>query len=114
MSFSNLLIIRCPGSDLNRYSHCCEQDFKSCVSTNSTTRAKRAEKQMKGKLHCDICSQKKTSTEGGFFGAEDEIRTRDPNLGKVVLYQLSYFRICCFEERVAKISAGTIATKKFL
>ena len=28
-----------------------------------------------------------------FFGAEDEARTRDPNLGKVVLYQLSYFRI---------------------
>ena len=25
--------------------------------------------------------------------AEDGIRTRDPNLGKVVLYQLSYFRI---------------------
>ena len=24
-------------------------------------------------------------------GAEDEARTRDPNLGKVVLYQLSYF-----------------------
>jgi hypothetical protein len=30
---------------------------------------------------------------GGFFGAEDEIRTRDLNLGKVALYQLSYFRI---------------------
>ena len=28
-----------------------------------------------------------------FFGAENETRTRDPNLGKVVLYQLSYFRI---------------------
>ena len=27
-------------------------------------------------------------------GAENETRTRDPNLGKVVLYQLSYFRIC--------------------
>ena len=27
------------------------------------------------------------------LGAEDEARTRDPNLGKVVLYQLSYFRI---------------------
>ena len=27
------------------------------------------------------------------FGAKDEIRTRDPDLGKVVLYQLSYFRI---------------------
>ena len=26
------------------------------------------------------------------FRAEDETRTRDPDLGKVVLYQLSYFR----------------------
>ena len=25
--------------------------------------------------------------------AEDGTRTRDPNLGKVMLYQLSYFRI---------------------
>ena len=28
--------------------------------------------------------------------AENEARTRDPNLGKVVLYQLSYFRIGCY------------------
>jgi len=28
-----------------------------------------------------------------FVGAEDAIRTRDPDLGKVVLYQLSYFRL---------------------
>ena len=27
------------------------------------------------------------------FGAENETRTRDPDLGKVVLYQLSYFRL---------------------
>ncbi len=27
------------------------------------------------------------------YGAGDGIRTRDPNLGKVVLYQLSYTRI---------------------
>ncbi len=27
------------------------------------------------------------------FGAGDGIRTRDPDLGKVVLYQLSYTRI---------------------
>ena len=27
-----------------------------------------------------------------FDGAGDGIRTRDPNLGKVVLYQLSYSR----------------------
>ncbi len=31
--------------------------------------------------------------EAFFIGAKDEIRTRDPNLGKVVLYQLSYFRV---------------------
>jgi hypothetical protein len=29
----------CPGTDLNRYDRCGSQDFKSCVSTNSTTRA---------------------------------------------------------------------------
>ena len=38
------------------------------------------------------------SIEGGappsidMLGAGNEIRTRDPNLGKVVLYQLSYSR----------------------
>ncbi len=26
--------------------------------------------------------------------AKNGTRTRDPNLGKVVLYQLSYFRVC--------------------
>jgi hypothetical protein len=29
----------CPGTELNRYGPCGPQDFKSCVSTNSTTRA---------------------------------------------------------------------------
>jgi hypothetical protein len=28
-----------------------------------------------------------------FVGAENEIRTRDPQLGKLMLYQLSYFRV---------------------
>ena len=37
---------------------------------------------------------KKDSLKLSFsFWAENETRTRDPNLGKVVLYQLSYFRI---------------------
>jgi hypothetical protein len=27
------------------------------------------------------------------YGADDGIRTRDPNLGKVVLYQLSHVRM---------------------
>jgi hypothetical protein len=29
---------------------------------------------------------------GGFHRADDEIRTRDPHLGKVMLYQLSHIR----------------------
>jgi hypothetical protein len=29
----------CPGTELNRYGHCWPQDFKSCVSTKSTTGA---------------------------------------------------------------------------
>ena len=36
------------------------------------------------------------------LGAENETRTRDPNLGKVVLYQLSYFRIMLKVLRGAK------------
>ena len=28
------------------------------------------------------------------FGAEDRARTGHPDLGKVVLYQMSYFRVC--------------------
>ena len=32
------------------------------------------------------------AAENGGFGAEDGTRTRDPHLGKVMLYQLSHFR----------------------
>jgi hypothetical protein len=37
------------------------------------------------------------------FWAIDRIRTCDPDLGKVVLYQLSYYRICDY-------SLGSFAT----
>ena len=30
---------KCPGTELNRYDRCGSQDFKSCVSTSSTTGA---------------------------------------------------------------------------
>ena len=33
-----------------------------------------------------------------FYRAENGTRTRDPNLGKVVLYQLSYFRLYNFKK----------------
>ena len=32
-------------------------------------------------------------TGNNSIGAEDEVRTRDPQLGRLMLYQLSYFRL---------------------
>ena len=37
-------------------------------------------------------TKKDSHLKGDCLGAENETRTRDPDLGKVVLYQLSYFR----------------------
>ena len=56
---------------MNPHRHCCPLDFKSSVSTDSTIRA----------FMMDIKR------------AKNGVRTRDLNLGKVALYQLSYFRI---------------------
>ena len=36
--------------------------------------------------------------------AENGTRTRDLNLGKVALYQLSYFRMACFAIASAKVN----------
>ena len=62
------------------------RDFKSLVSTDSTIRASFQRR------------------------AENETRTRDPNLGKVMLYQLSYFRIF---STGAKISSLLVSAKSF-
>ena len=35
----------------------------------------------------------RTATTWTFSGADDGIRTRDPHLGKVMLYQLSHVRL---------------------
>ena len=61
----------CRERDSNPHGHFWPRDFKSLVSTNSTIAA------------CGFT----------IYGAENGTRTRDPDLGKVVLYQLSYFRI---------------------
>ena len=37
-------------------------------------------------------NQQMLDSHSFFLRAENEARTRDPNLGKVMLYQLSYFR----------------------
>ncbi len=39
-----------------------------------------------------MTSLERNTISDDLSGAENETRTRDPNLGKVVLYQLSYFR----------------------
>ena len=41
-----------------------------------------------------------------FFGAKDEVRTRDLNLGKVALYQLSYFRLLFVDANIVEFSAS--------
>gem|GEM_PF-6895923 len=40
-------------------------------------------------------SLKKSLKKEAFKRAENGIRTRDPQLGKLMLYQLSYFRTGC-------------------
>ena len=67
---SNLLrILKVLGAGLEPARPLWPLDFKSNVSTNSTIRAN--------------------------YRAKDGIWTRDPHLGKVMLYQLSYFRRVC-------------------
>ena len=52
---------------------------------------------------------KKAPEKSEAFGAEDEARTRDPNLGKVMLYQLSYFRNKCKTlERKTRLELATL------
>ncbi|GEM_PF-439235 len=67
---AGLWMLVCRERDSNPHGHHWPRDFKSLVSTNSTIAA-------------SVC----------FSGAENGTRTRDPDLGKVVLYQLSYFRM---------------------
>ena len=95
-------IIWYPGRDLNPHGHYCPKDFKSFVSTNSTTwafnfRGYHPDSYRDHHLGIQFKRTKKglklVSRSNPFYGAGDGIRTRDPNLGKVVLYQLSYSRI---------------------
>ena len=46
----------------------------------------------RGGANPPVHKQKRPANPCEAFGAENETRTRDPDLGKVVLYQLSYFR----------------------
>ena len=63
---------KCRERDSNPHSHYWPRDFKSLVSTIPPF-----------------------ELQIWVLRAEDGTRIRDPNLGKVVLYQLSYFRKLC-------------------
>ena len=60
----------------------------------SVGRAKTLSECLLAHFSCEVYTTKKVSefSETFTLRAENETRTRDPNLGKVVLYQLSYFR----------------------
>jgi hypothetical protein len=51
----------------------------------------------------------KPRLSGAFYGADDGDRTRDPQLGKLMLYQLSYVRSMRpkIAQSVLKFGAGT-------
>jgi hypothetical protein len=51
----------------------------------------------------DSRSEEKALVSDRFRGADDGIRTRDPHLGKVVLYQLSHVRVV-FESRLRSLA----------
>ena len=48
------------------------------------------------------------------FGAENETRTRDPNLGKVMLYQLGYFRNFLRKFRFFGLRLGNVSELSLL
>ena len=58
-----------------------------------------------------FAQRKKTQKSESFTWAENGTRTRDPNLGKVVLYQLSYFRICFSSEKRCKDTTFFLSCK---
>ena len=68
------------------------RDFKSLASTDFATRAENDEPVMHlvASRHRPLDERFDTDTKRNEAG--NGTRTRDPNLGKVVLYQLSYSR----------------------
>jgi hypothetical protein len=80
----------CPEPGSNRYARLRAADFKSAASACFAIRA--------GTAALIIATRKHKGPQSSLqpfdlFGAGNETRTRDLNLGKVALYQLSYSRM---------------------
>src|SRR5688500_5406844 len=97
-------VLKYPGRELNPYFRCGKLDFKSSASTSSATQVTVPdENEWDKNFQCvnpvSVSPQiftgctKKIQTLGLDYGAEDRARTGHPDLGKVVLYQMSYFRV---------------------
>jgi hypothetical protein len=83
---------KCLERDSNPHGRCWPQDFKSCVSTDFTTQARVFEKAWP-RRPCSPRPRLALVSRIRLKRADDEARTRDLNLGKVALYQLSYIRV---------------------
>jgi hypothetical protein len=95
---------------LNPHEHCCSLDFKSSVSTNFTIRALYF-----SVLYLILKTKYSTIKALCDVRAKNGARTRDLDLGKVALYQLSYSRICLliltsYFQRPLQVTAPTKAT----
>ena len=69
---------------------------KRTFAANNATATPQNARSLSGSSPCDGY-EKKPGYRGSravTLGADNGARTRDPNLGKVVLYQLSHVRIC--------------------
>lgn len=82
-----------PGSELNRRTRIC-----SPLHNHSATRPMAIARDWRNHGTISSALQNKTPRTGlcSEYGAGNETRTRDPDLGKVVLYQLSYSRVVKF------------------
>ena len=69
---------------------CLSGSFWEMMSEDSKQIGERS--RVRVKKDCLLQQKKRPPGSDLLSGAENETRTRDPNLGKVVLYQLSYFR----------------------
>ena len=87
-------IVWCRGPESNRYGYHYPRDFKSLASASSATAADNLKKEIKmeatPRIELGIKVLQTSALPLGYValkgGAENEIRTRDPLLGKEVLY----------------------------
>ncbi len=68
---------------------------KWTFAANNATATTQNARSLSGSSPCDGYKKARLPcSQAVAFGADNGARTRDPNLGKVVLYQLSHVRIC--------------------